>query len=149
VDPIDACPDKAGPPNEDPKKHGCPQAVVEKGQIKILEQVKFRTGKADILPESEGILNAVVKVLSEHPEITKLRVEGHTDNVGNKALNKTLSTARAASVMKWLTGHGVDKKRLVSAGFGQDRPIATNDTEEGRRDNRRVEFHIVEEKKSP
>jgi OmpA-OmpF porin, OOP family len=69
--------------------------------------------------------------------------------VGIKALNKTLSTARAASVVKWLTGHGVDKKRLVSAGFGQDRPIATNDTDEGRRDNRRVEFHIVEEKKAP
>jgi OmpA-OmpF porin, OOP family len=147
VDPVDACPDQPGVANPDPKKNGCPQAVVEKGQIRILEQVKFETAKATILPESEGILNAVVKILNEHPEITKVRVEGHTDNVGQKGFNKYLSTQRAASVVKWLTAHGIDKKRLTSQGFGQDKPIATNDTEEGRRDNRRVEFHIAEEKK--
>jgi len=148
LDPVDACPDKAGLPNEDPKKHGCPRAIVEKGQIRILEQVKFKTGKADILPESEPILEAVVKVLNENPQILKLRIEGHTDNVGNKTLNKLLSNSRAASVMKWLTAHGIDKKRLTSQGWGQEKPIALNDTEEGRKENRRVEFHIVEEKKA-
>jgi outer membrane protein OmpA-like peptidoglycan-associated protein len=148
LDPVDACPDKPGLANEDPKKHGCPRAIVEKGQIRILEQVKFKTGKADILPESEPILEAVVKVLNENPQILKLRVEGHTDNVGNKTLNKLLSNSRAASVMKWLTTHGVDKKRLTSQGWGQEKPIAANDTEEGRKENRRVEFHIVEEKKA-
>jgi OOP family OmpA-OmpF porin len=148
VDPEDACPEQAGPPNQDPKKHGCPVAVIDKGQIKILEQVKFKTGKADILPESEPILQAVLKILNEHPEILKIRVEGHTDNTGNRGLNKTLSTARAASVAKWLTSHGIDKKRMTSQGFGQEKPIAPNDTEEGRRDNRRVEFHIAEEKKA-
>jgi outer membrane protein OmpA-like peptidoglycan-associated protein len=51
--------------------------------------------------------------------------------------------------VKWLTAHGIDAKRLTSQGFGQDKPIATNDTDEGRRENRRVEFHIAEEKKSP
>jgi len=149
VDPEDACPDQPGVANADPKKNGCPLAVVEKGQVRILEQVKFETGKANILPESEAILNAVVKILNENPGILKIRVEGHTDNKGNKALNKNLSTARAASVVKWLTAHGIDAKRLTSQGFGQDKPIATNDTEEGRRDNRRVEFHIAEEKKAP
>jgi outer membrane protein OmpA-like peptidoglycan-associated protein len=148
LDPVDACPDQPGLANEDPKKHGCPRAIVEKGQIRILEQVKFKTGKADILPESEPILEAVVKVLNENPQILKLRVEGHTDNVGNKTLNKLLSNSRAASVMKWLTTHGVDKKRLTSQGWGQEKPIAPNDTEEGRKENRRVEFHIVEEKKA-
>ena len=123
-------------------------AVIDKGQIRILEQVKFKTGKADILPESESILQAVLTILNEHPEILKIRVEGHTDNTGNRALNKTLSAARAASVAKWLTSHGIDKKRMTSQGFGQEKPIAPNDTEEGRRDNRRVEFHIAEEKKA-
>lgn len=149
IDPEDACPEQAGVASEDPKKHGCPQAVIEKGQIRILEQVKFATAKATILPESEGILNAVAKIMIDNPSIVKIRVEGHTDNKGSKVLNKTLSAARAASVVKWLTAHGIDKKRLVSQGFGQDKPIATNDTEEGRQENRRVEFHIAEEKKAP
>mgnify|MGYP001016449313 CR=1 FL=1 len=59
-------------------------------------------------------------------------------------MNKKLSADRAASVVKWLTDHGIDKQRMKSAGFGPDRPIETNSTDEGRRQNRRVEFHIEE-----
>jgi len=69
-----------------------------------------------------------------------LRIEGHTDTQGKPKANKKLSQKRAASVTKWLVKFGIKKKRLTSAGYGQERPIANNQTEEGRRENRRVEF---------
>jgi outer membrane protein OmpA-like peptidoglycan-associated protein len=140
----DACPDEPGKPDPDPKKNGCPKAFVAQGQIKILDQVKFKTGSAQILPgkDSEEVLQAVLKVLQDHPEITKLRVEGHTDNTGSAKINTKLSADRAASVVKWLTNKGIAKERLTSQGFGPDKPIDSNTTEEGRRNNRRVEFHI-------
>jgi OOP family OmpA-OmpF porin len=143
-DPEDACPDAAGPPDPDPKKNGCPAARVENNQIIITQQVKFRTGSATILPESDTILEAVQKIFEEHPEIKKVRVEGHTDNRGGAAYNKGLSQRRAAAVVKWLVDHGIDKSRLTSQGYGFSKPIATNKTEEGRQENRRVELHIVE-----
>ena len=148
TDDVDACPKLPGPKNEDPKKHGCPLVVVTEKEIKINEQVKFKFNSAEILKESDGLLGAVKKVLEDHPEIAKVRIEGHTDNVGNDAYNKTLSTKRAASVMKWLADHGVEKKRLVSAGYGKDEPIDTNDTEQGRANNRRVAFTILERDES-
>jgi OOP family OmpA-OmpF porin len=144
VDSEDACPDKPGPRNNDPVRNGCPVVRIEGGQIVIREQVKFKTDSAVILKESNYILEAVVKVLAENPEIKKLRVEGHTDTQGKPKANKKLSQRRAASVVKWLVKHGIKKRRLTSVGYGQERPIATNNTDEGRRDNRRVEFHIVE-----
>lgn len=140
----DACPDEPGKPDPDPKKNGCPKAFVAQGQIKILDQVKFKTGSAQILPgkDSEEVLQAVLKVLQDHPEITKVRVEGHTDNTGSAKINTKLSADRAATVVKWLTAKGIAKERLTSQGFGPDKPIDSNTTEEGRRNNRRVEFHI-------
>jgi len=140
----DACPDEPGPQDPDPKRNGCPKAFVKDGQIRILDQVKFKTNSADILPgkESEDVLQAVLAVLIAHPEIKKVRIEGHTDNRGAAALNKKLSGSRAASVVSWLTSHQIDKARLSSEGFGADRPISENTTEEGRQNNRRVEFHI-------
>jgi outer membrane protein OmpA-like peptidoglycan-associated protein len=141
-DPEDACPDVPGPKNEDPKKNGCPEARIEAGEIKILQQVKFKTGSAVILPESDSILTAVMNIFNEHAEIKKVRVEGHTDNRGGAAMNLGLSSRRAASVATWLIKHGVDKSRLTSKGFGLTKPIDSNATEEGRQNNRRVEFHI-------
>ena len=147
----DACPDEAGPPNPDPKKNGCPKAFIQAGQIKILDQVKFATASAAIVPgkDSLEVLDAVLKVLQAHPEIKKVRIEGHTDNVGGAAYNRKLSKNRAGSVMAWLIAHGVPADRLTSEGFGPDRPIDVNDTEAGRRNNRRVEFHLVEEPPPP
>jgi outer membrane protein OmpA-like peptidoglycan-associated protein len=144
LDPVDACPDEPGPPNPDPKKNGCPVAFVKEGQIRILEQVKFRFGKAELDPAGDPILEAVKKILVDHPEIKKVRVEGHTDNKGAAALNMKLSADRAAAVVSWLVKHGIDKKRLTSQGLGLTKPIDSNDTEEGRANNRRVEFHITE-----
>ncbi len=141
---VDACPDEPGQPNPDPKKNGCPKAFVQEGQIKIVDQVKFKTGSAQILPgkDSQEVLEAVLAVLEKHPEITRVRVDGHTDNVGTPAFNKKLSLDRAASVVKWLVAHGIDPSHLSSAGFGLERPIVENTTPEGRGENRRVEFHI-------
>ncbi len=144
IDDEDACPNDPGPRSDDPKKNGCPPARIEKGQIRITEQVQFKTASDVILPASDGILEAVKKILDDHPEIGKVSVEGHTDNRGSAAYNKKLSTRRAASVVKWLKSHGIDGKRLSSAGYGFERPLDTNDTEEGRQVNRRVEFHILE-----
>jgi OOP family OmpA-OmpF porin len=144
IDPEDACPTAAGPRNEDPKKHGCPEARIEKGQIRIIEQVKFKTGSDVILPVSDSILQAVLNIMKEHPEIGKLGIEGHTDNRGAAQFNKNLSKKRAASVVRWLTNHGVEAGRLQSAGYGFERPLDSNDTEEGRAANRRVEFHLLE-----
>lgn len=144
IDPKDACPNAAGPPNDDPEKNGCPPARIEQGQIRILEQVKFKTDSAEILGESNYILDAVFEILKAHPEITRISIEGHTDNVGKAAYNKRLSEKRAASVVKWLLAAGVTPTRLSSAGFGLEAPLADNDSDEGRRKNRRVEFHIRE-----
>jgi OOP family OmpA-OmpF porin len=144
LDPEDACPKDAGPKNDDPKKNGCPVAHIEQGQIRIIEQVQFKTASDVILPASDGVLDAVLQIMKDHGEITKVSIEGHTDNRGGAAYNKKLSDRRAASVVRWLVGHGIDATRLTSAGFGMEKPLDENSTDEGRQRNRRVEFHIRE-----
>ncbi|HVU02669.1 MAG TPA: OmpA family protein [Polyangiaceae bacterium] len=144
LDPEDACVKDPGPRSDDPKRNGCPVAHIEQGQIRILEQVQFKTGSDVILPASDHVLSAVLTILNDHAEITKISVEGHTDNRGAAGYNKALSKRRAASVVRWLVSHGVSPKRLTSEGFGMERPLDENSTEEGRQKNRRVEFHIRE-----
>lgn len=139
----DACPDQAGPANKDPSKHGCPQAQIKDGQVKILDRIEFDTGKATLTSESIPILEAVLKVLNENPSIEKMRIEGHTDNRGAAWLNRDLSKRRAKTVLDWLVENGIAADRLESQGFGPDQPIDTNETEEGRQNNRRVEFKIL------
>jgi outer membrane protein OmpA-like peptidoglycan-associated protein len=143
-DDVDACPDQPGKADPDPKKNGCPLVYVKSGQIRITQQVKFRFDSADLDPAGDPILEAVLQILRDHPEIKKVRVEGHTDNKGTAAYNKNLSVARARAVTGWLEKHGVARGRLTAEGFGMDRPIDTSGTEEAQRNNRRVEFHIVE-----
>jgi outer membrane protein OmpA-like peptidoglycan-associated protein len=147
----DACPNEAGPPDPNPKRNGCPKAFLKGGQIRIMDQVKFKPGSAEILPgkDSQEVLEAVAKVLRDHPEVRVVRVEGHTDNTGNPAANKKLSAARAASVVKWLVKNGIDAARLKSEGFGQERPLDSNSTDEGRRNNRRVELNVIEQAAPP
>jgi outer membrane protein OmpA-like peptidoglycan-associated protein len=145
LDKDDACPDVPGDPDPDPAKNGCPKAIIQGKQIKISEQIKFRFGKAELDPASDPILEAVAKILTEHPEIKKIRIEGHTDNKGSDKINIPLSKNRAAAVRGWLEQHGIAKDRMTSDGFGSTKPIDTNDTDEGRKNNRRVEFHIVED----
>ncbi|HEU4412283.1 MAG TPA: OmpA family protein [Polyangiaceae bacterium] len=147
ADAEDACPDTPGVRDADPKKNGCPPVVSIVGkEIKITEQVHFATNKATILPDSDNLLQQVADTIKEHPEIKFVSVEGHTDNVGKPAYNKQLSKSRADAVKTWLVKRGkVDPKRLFSVGYGDTKPIQTNDTPEGRQANRRVEFHILDE----
>lgn len=141
-DDVDACIETVGTPSRDPAMHGCPKAKIEGKQVKILERIEFDTGKATLREESNGVLSAVKNVLEEHPEIEKLSIEGHTDNRGSKWLNTKLSRERAKAVLTWLVEQGIDPSRLSSRGFGPDKPVDSNDTDEGRQNNRRVEFHI-------
>jgi OOP family OmpA-OmpF porin len=145
---VDACPDQAGPKTDDPKTTGCPRVFIKNGLIQILEQPKFDFNKAAIKKESDSLLTEVAKVMTEHPEVKKVRVEGHTDNVGSADYNKKLSQQRAEAVVKWLSGHGVSAGRLTAVGIGKDRPLVTNDTDLNRALNRRVEFHIDEQEET-
>lgn len=143
----DACPDEPGKADADPKKNGCPKAFVQNGQIKILDQVKFKNNSAAIEPGpfSEEILQAVLEQVQKRSDTIKgIRIEGHTDNKGNANLNKTLSKNRANAVAQWLVNHGVDTNLLAVEGLGPDKPVDTNDTDGGRANNRRVEFHILD-----
>ena len=140
----DACPADKGKPNPNPTKNGCPRVRVTETEVFILEQVQFDTSKATIKKVSDSLLDNVAGVLKDHPELLKLEVQGHTDTKGVKISNQLLSQARAESVKKALIKRGIAAKRLTSKGYGQDQPIATNDTEEGRTKNRRVQFKIIE-----
>src|SRR5450432_191029 len=144
LDPLDACPNEKGAADPDPQKNGCPKSVrVSESEILILDQVQFDTGKAVIKNASDALLDEVADVLKEHPEITKIEVQGHTDNRGARAFNQTLSQARANSVTNALQKRGVAADRLSAKGYGLDVPIADNTTDEGRQKNRRVQFVIV------
>ena len=146
-DPQDACPAEKGAPDDDPTKNGCPKAVrVVENEIVILEQVQFDTGKATIKKVSSDLLDEVAQVLTQHPEMLKIEVQGHTDNRGSAVLNKKLSQARADAVRKALVERGVWAERLQTKGYGPDKPIDENSTDEGRQRNRRVQFVILEKK---
>jgi OmpA-OmpF porin, OOP family len=144
LDDQDACPDEPGPSDPDPKKNGCPTVHVTDKEIVILEQVQFDTGKATIKKVSDPLLDKVAAVFNEHTEIAKVEVQGHTDNRGAAKMNRTLSQKRADAVAKALAQRGIAKERLISKGYGPDQPIAENTTDEGRQQNRRVQFKILE-----
>jgi outer membrane protein OmpA-like peptidoglycan-associated protein len=101
--------------------------------------VLFDFNKASLKPESDPVLQRVLAFLQKDPSL-KLEVQGHTDNVGGDDYNLKLSDARSKSVLTWLTQHGIKADRLSFKGYGKTRPVATNDTDEGRAKNRRVEI---------
>jgi OOP family OmpA-OmpF porin len=101
--------------------------------------INFETGKSDIKSESQPIIDQLSEMLKQNPTL-KISIEGHTDNVGGDIINQPLSESRAKSVMNALISKEIDVSRLKSKGLGQSKPIADNDTEEGRAKNRRVEI---------
>lgn len=101
--------------------------------------INFDTGKSTIRDESRPMIEQIVKLLKDNADL-KLSIEGHTDNVGDAKSNKTLSEQRAKSVMDAITKAGVDGRRLSAVGYGQEKPVADNRTDEGRAKNRRVEL---------
>lgn len=147
LDKEDACPTVGGVKSKDPKQNGCPRkgrAILEtNSEVQLLEPIQFDFGKTTIKPVSYPILDEVVDVLKSRPD-ARMAVYGHTDNKGSRDLNMRLSRDRAASVMNYLASKGIARNRLESEGFGPDKPIAPNDTDEGRAKNRRVEFKILE-----
>jgi outer membrane protein OmpA-like peptidoglycan-associated protein len=141
VDRLDACPDVPGPA----EAQGCPKS----GAVKLVGQriefegtVYFDTDKDVIQSRSFELLDGIATVINAHPELGRIRVEGHTDSQGGREHNLDLSKRRAKAVVRYLAAKGVDEGRLTSEGFGPDRPVDDNKTREGRAKNRRVEFHV-------
>jgi outer membrane protein OmpA-like peptidoglycan-associated protein len=104
--------------------------------------ITFDTGKAAIKPNFNPVLNDIANVMIKYPE-TKIEIQGHTDNVGSDADNLKLSELRAQSVTTALINKGVESTRLSPVGYGETKPISTNDTPAGREANRRVEIKII------
>jgi outer membrane protein OmpA-like peptidoglycan-associated protein/opacity protein-like surface antigen len=143
VDRLDNCPDEAGTA----ANQGCKKkqlVVITQTQLKILDVVHFATGKAKILPRSKKLLDNVAQVILSHPELQKVRIEGHTDDRGDDEKNKTLSQERADSVLAYLTDKGVEAGRLEAIGYGEEKPVSSNATKKGQAANRRVEFNLGE-----
>jgi len=115
------------------------------GRVPIPGQIEFDTGKATFKAGggSDAVVDQVKLFLDQNPKVTKLRIEGHTDNVGTPESNLTLSGQRALTVKNAVIAKGVKKERLLAVGFGQTKPIGDNTTEEGRAKNRRTEFRIA------
>lgn len=137
-------PPKVEKPPEPPKR-----VEVTAQKIVIREKVFFEFDKSLIKSESHDLLQEVAKVMNENQQIKKVQVEGHAslekDTPAHRSYNKQLSNARARAVMEYLVSQGVDRKRLTSKGFGNEKPLADDSTEDGREKNRRVEFTILEQ----
>ena len=135
----DDCPKTPGPADN----NGCPVLTVEQEAVvdTAFTNLEFVFSKAEINFDSYKSLTRLGTMLMENPDM-RLRIEGHTDNVGGDSMNMTLSKARSTAVKVFLTDRGVDNKSIMIFYYGEQKPIATNDTEEGRAKNRRVELTI-------
>jgi outer membrane protein OmpA-like peptidoglycan-associated protein len=143
LDKDDECPEVAGTA----ANNGCPEPDVE--VISELNEysktVLFDLNKATIRQDSQEALKSIAEIMNEYPN-TIFHIEGHTDSTGSAEYNEKLSRERAASVEMWLEENGVPNNRLTSEGYGEERPIATNNTAAGRQDNRRVEISLDKKK---
>lgn len=119
------------------------QVAREGETLKVtMPDVSFRTGSAEIDPGFYGPLNSVAATLKQYNQ-SYINIYGHTDSVGDEAFNQTLSKQRADSVAQYLIAQGVNPQRIITEGFGETRPVATNETPQGRAANRRVEISII------
>ena len=158
VEDVDGFEDEDGCPELDNDRDGiadyqdtCPDdatnqcvAARQGEMIKFYGKIVFETGKAKLQQSSMAVLEAVIQVLSTYRDIRLVEIQGHTDNVGGYEYNKRLSRLRAEAVRSYLIQNGIEPERLVAKGYGEDRSLRSNDREEGRAVNRRVEFHILE-----
>lgn len=140
LDKDDQCPDVAGTV----ANAGCPEvtAEVQKQLNDYARTILFDTGKSSIKAESTSVMVDIITILKEYPN-AKFTVEGHTDSVGSEKLNQSLSESRALSVKEFLVDKGIEEFRLSAVGYGEAKPIATNNTRAGRAQNRRVEINLV------
>ena len=141
----DKCPTTPGKASKVAEKNGCPSLISfnDDGEIKLLEPIQFDTAKSTIKAVSFPILDEVVALMNSRKDL-KVGVYGHTDSVGSDAMNLQLSKDRAASCVTYLVKHGITASRLQSEGFGESKPITTNETAEGRAKNRRTEFKVLQ-----
>ena len=138
-DASDRCPDQPGPASN----QGCPEVkdeVIAKA-AEIAKSIYFDLNSSKLQKRSYAPLNELVQILKDNPSY-KLAIESHTDNTGTNAYNQKLSNNRSASVMNYLVSKGIDASRLSATGFGEEKPIASNDTAEGRSLNRRSELKL-------
>lgn len=132
------------PPKEEPPPK--PKRVqVTADAIVINDKIMFEYNKAVIKEESYDLLNEIADVIKANPQIKELSVEGHTDSDGSNKYNKKLSDKRAAAVRTYLVEHGIAENALLSKGWGEEKPIADNESDEGKAKNRRVEFIITKQ----
>ncbi len=130
----------APPPAPEPAPPPTPEKIVLPGELEFENNSPY----IKQTPETLELLGQLADIMQKNPHITKLRIEGHTDNVGRAQHNQWLSQERANSVSRWLARHDVDPQRIVTVGFGDTRPLVDNATAEHRKMNRRTEFHVQE-----
>jgi len=132
VDDTDGCPDEG-------------ESIVKMigSQLQISDRIRFRSGSAELLPSDLLILDDVARAMKAYVHVARFRIEGHTDNLGDREFNVDLAERRAWAVRGYLIEQGVDGQRLFPKGYGSTRPLGPNGTESGRAANRRVEFHVV------
>ena len=145
ADKRDQCPVDAETRNNFEDKDGCPDEIpVEvKRFTGIIRGITFETNKAVIRTTSQGTLLDALDVLDTYPDV-RLEVQGHTDDIGNDQFNLDLSQARAEAVVFWFVDNGVAPARLRAVGYGETVPVADNNSDAGRAENRRVEFALIE-----
>ena len=115
---------------------------IEENQTIRLNSIFFESGKSALQDESLPELNRMVKFMKDRPSL-QIEIAGHTDNIGSHKINHKLSHDRSKAVSDFLIQNGIDKKRMHVKGYGENKPVASNDTKKGRRLNRRVEFTIL------
>lgn len=132
------------PPPPPPPPEPPPRVEVEETRIRVDEKIHFAFDEATIEHDSDSLLQEIAQVMTDNPQLVKIKIEGHTDSQGSTAYNQDLSTRRANAVMERLVENGVAAERLEAVGHGESRPLDTSETEEAHARNRRVEFNIVE-----
>ena len=139
-DHVDECPDVVGTV----ANNGCPEVTeaIRKALSSYAKTILFDTGKSSIKTQSAGVLNDIIGIMDEYPN-ARFSVDGHTDNTGSASFNLTLSKSRASSVVNYLVENGIDADRLDHNGYGEENPLDTNKTSEGRANNRRVEISHI------
>ena len=142
-------PPPSRPPPPPPKKVIQLKGIQMKSatQIDMPGDIEYQTGSHKIVmnDKSKKVLTTLQSMMKDNPELTKLRIEGHTDNVGKEDADQSSSQeARAVGSPNWLTKNGVDAGRLIVKGYGSSRPLVANDTTEHKAENRRTEFHVAE-----
>jgi OOP family OmpA-OmpF porin len=140
----DKCPTEKETPNGYKDDDGCPDelpAAVKKF-TGVIKGINFKANSADIQKSSFKVLNDAVKVMKDYPDL-RIEISGHTSSEGNAAKNLKLSQDRAAAVKVYIVAQGIADERIITVGYGSDKPIADNKTAKGRQQNRRIEFRLL------